>query len=78
MTEFMLSDSKCQKICGLVEWNLFSQFFPSHKGIQQLSAANYLLCGNARARRRWQFITETRPEDEERRGNHGCLKGFCL
>lgn len=31
MTEFMLSDSKCQKICGLMEWNLFSQFFPHTK-----------------------------------------------
>lgn len=45
--------------------------FPSHKGIQQPSAANYFVRGNARALCRWRSITKTQPEDEE----HGIIIG---
>lgn len=51
---------------------------PSHKGIQQPSATNYFVHGNARALGKWQSITETEPADEEQGDDRWCLKGFCL
>lgn len=76
-TEFGFSDSEYQKICVSGTEFVFLQF-PSHTGIQRPSAANYFVRGNARARCRWQSITETQPKDEEHGDNHWRLKGFCL
>lgn len=69
---------KISKKYELIDWNGFFLQFPSPKAIQQPSAANYFVRGNARALCRWQSITKTQPEDEEHGDNHWCLKGFCL